>query len=125
MHPLVQAVVETSGSAAAALAGHAELAASIERWCADARARWPEIALSDSELARSIGERLRDDPDPVRALDALHPVDIYLAIALERGDPRAIAVFERDYVGQVIRYIARIDRSPAFVDEIRQLLRER
>jgi RNA polymerase sigma-70 factor (ECF subfamily) len=54
-----------------------------------------------------------------------HAADLRLASDCARGDPRALARFEQEFLSQVSDFIARISREPAFVDEVRQRLRER
>jgi len=41
------------------------------------------------------------------------------------GQPAALAAFDRTYLAHVRRFVASVDSSPAFADEVRQLLRER
>jgi RNA polymerase sigma-70 factor (ECF subfamily) len=125
MRRLVEALLVCAGTAREALSAHEPLGDTLERWLAEARARWPGIELGDVEFARQVGVRLRDDSDPLQALGRFHGIDVYLAAALERGDRRAVAVFETELVPEVARYVARIDASPAFADDVAQLLRER
>jgi RNA polymerase sigma-70 factor, ECF subfamily len=51
--------------------------------------------------------------------------DMRLASECARGDARAIGRFEREFMSQVPKFIARISRDAAFVDEVVQRLRER
>lgn len=51
--------------------------------------------------------------------------DLALARACAEGDKRALAAFERKYLSKVPTYVARIDRSEAFADEVCQRLREK
>jgi RNA polymerase sigma-70 factor (ECF subfamily) len=55
----------------------------------------------------------------------LHGADLWLACACAQGVPSAIASFERVFLAQVPRFIARVDSSPELADEVRQRLRER
>src|SRR5215472_13058474 len=49
--------------------------------------------------------------------------ELLLAAACARGDARALARFEKQFLSKVEAYVARLDSSPAFADEVRQLLR--
>jgi RNA polymerase sigma-70 factor (ECF subfamily) len=59
------------------------------------------------------------------ALASLHAEDLYLACACAQKDPRALAIFEEKYNPEVPTYVGQIDRSPPFVDEVRQELRRK
>jgi RNA polymerase sigma-70 factor (ECF subfamily) len=82
-----------------------------------AREAWPEIAVSDADFAAYLAER--------SAGDTARIADLYLACACARRDPRALALFDEHVLGEVPRYIAHVDGSKAFADEVRQALRER
>jgi RNA polymerase sigma-70 factor (ECF subfamily) len=64
---------------------------------------------------------------PEQALPApdLHAGDLYLACACAQGEPRALDTLSRRYLGSVAAAVARIDSSPAFADEVGQIVRER
>jgi RNA polymerase sigma-70 factor (ECF subfamily) len=59
------------------------------------------------------------------ALRKLRAADLYFACALAAGDPRAVALAETELLPAARQAVARIDRSPAFVDEVVQRLRDR
>jgi RNA polymerase sigma-70 factor (ECF subfamily) len=86
-----------------------------------ARAPWPDIAIDAAAFARFVAERLAPDDEVGR----LHLSDLYLVCGCLAGDSRAIAAFEASYLGPVGAHVLRIDPSPAFLDEVRQRLRER
>ncbi len=87
---------------------------------AAARKVWPRIEVAQEELAQYLDERaIADDVAPEIA------GDLYLACACARGDGAALAEFESGFLSMVSRYIARIDATPEFADEVRQTLRER
>jgi RNA polymerase sigma-70 factor (ECF subfamily) len=65
------------------------------------------------------------DADPDAGLAALHASDLYLATACSDGDAGALAAFVAHILIRVGDFVARVDRSAAFVDEVRQRLRER
>jgi RNA polymerase sigma-70 factor, ECF subfamily len=54
-----------------------------------------------------------------------HAADLYLACACSAGDSAALLVFERELLSQVEGFVARIDRSRAFAQEVQQIVRER
>lgn len=83
-----------------------------------ARRAWPELAVDDARFAAYLAVRLGDD-------DGAYVEDLYLACACVDGLPRALAAFDTRYLSFVPRYLARLDRSPSFADEVRQRLRER
>jgi RNA polymerase sigma-70 factor, ECF subfamily len=91
-----------------------ELAALVAR----ARRAWPELLLDDARFAAYLAARRDGD-------DAPHVEDLYLACACVDGLPRALATFDERHLSTVPRYVLRVDRSPAFADEVRQRLRER
>jgi RNA polymerase sigma-70 factor (ECF subfamily) len=100
-----------------------ELAAVHER----GRAAWPDIAVSLTEFAAYIGERV-GPPGPGGADDLaarvrkLRAEDLYLACACARGDDRAIGEFEARFMGEVGRALR---ASASTVDETKQVLRRR
>src|SRR5689334_9841943 len=55
----------------------------------------------------------------------LHAADLFLAWACLEGDPVAWRELSRLYLARVPQWVARIDPSPAFADEVRQRIAER
>jgi RNA polymerase sigma-70 factor (ECF subfamily) len=80
------------------------------------RAAWPTIDLDEkifaAHLARTGGH-------------CQHDADLYLACACAHGARNAATVFHRAFLDDVPDYIARVDRSPVFADDVRQRLSER
>jgi RNA polymerase sigma-70 factor len=103
----------------------AALEATLSHLHALGRAAWPSLNLTPERFVRHVAERLTPEPTLDGALAALHAADLYLACACTDGLPEALALFERDYLSSVGSHLLRIDRSPAFADEVRQLLREK
>jgi RNA polymerase sigma-70 factor (ECF subfamily) len=103
----------------------ATLSAAVGDIVARARARWPHIAIDVERFADWIGARAGAVEDPVRALAALHGVDLYLARACSLGVPAALEAFEREVLVHVPDFIARVDGAAALVDEVKQRLRTR
>lgn len=65
-----------------------------------------------------------EGPLPAR-LAALHAADLYLALACANGRREAIELFEREHVARVGDFVARINATKDFADEVRQRLRSR
>jgi RNA polymerase sigma-70 factor, ECF subfamily len=100
----------------------------------EARAAWPGITLDSTVFARHLEARLAAPQDPTAAaataatatpLSALHTSDLYLACACEHGDPAAIARFEQRFLSQVPSFLARTERSPQVIEDVRQLVATR
>ena len=100
-----------------------ELAATLARIEAAARAAWPEVTVDVTELATTLAEGLPIDREPAPWLDAIHASDLYLVVACQHGDRAALAAFERVFMPQIADYLGR-DRD-SLVDEVGQILRER
>lgn len=90
-----------------------------------ARAPWPGVVLSADQFLFYVAERIAPDAEVLTVLADLHVGDLYLACACVKGDPRALAAFERHFISRVSAYLARADVLPAFTDEVKQALRAR
>ncbi len=102
--------------------------AALEAWL-DAtltrcREAWPELAPPGEAFVRHLGSRLLAGDD-LAALERLHAPDLHLAFACARGEPAALAAFERTHLGQVADFVRHLDRSRDFLDEVTQGLREK
>jgi RNA polymerase sigma-70 factor (ECF subfamily) len=91
---------------------------------ADGRRAWPDVEVSPRQFARYLAERAAAE-DEIDALFAAQRTDLYLACACAANDPRALSLFDRAFLSDVARHVAPISASPAFADEVRQLLREK
>jgi RNA polymerase sigma-70 factor, ECF subfamily len=60
-----------------------------------------------------------------RGATLAHADELVLAWALGRGHPEAVRRFDRDLVSELDAAARKIDRTPSFVDEVRQLARIR
>jgi RNA polymerase sigma-70 factor (ECF subfamily) len=87
----------------------------------EARAAWPTVSLAGPRFATHLGERASSEA----ALAKLHTGDLFLARACLDGQPEALAAFEAAFLAQLEPHLRRYDPSPAFADEVRQILRER
>jgi RNA polymerase sigma-70 factor (ECF subfamily) len=98
----------------------------LERLAADGAASWPALGLDPGAFAAHVARHLpAGATDLAAVLDDLYATDLYLACALSKGLPAAVAAFEGAYGGMVAAFVARIDRAPAFVSEVMQLVRQR
>lgn len=103
----------------AALEPH--LAAIVRR----AEARWPGLGVGAADFVRYLARRLPADTPILEALEETSTDDLYLAFGCVSGDKVALSAFDRAYMQEVGAFVAGVDRSPAFVDEVRQALREK
>lgn len=74
---------------------------------------------SAAALKERVGEAIAAGAQPE------HARDVVLASAVSRGDPAAVSAFDRDVADEIAIAARRIDRSPAFVDEVCQAVRVR
>jgi len=88
----------------------------LRRVFEEARAAWPGLVDVPFELFVARAQN-RSPGDYGR--------DLYLACACGLGDAAALVELDRLYLRVVPEAVARIDRSPDFADEVRQLLRDR
>src|SRR5262249_26812555 len=103
----------------------ADVDAALDAIVVAAQRAWPEVALDGARFVRHIAERLPAQVALPEALAGLHANDLYVACACADGNAAAVAIFEREYLARVVASAARVNRSPDFVDEVRQRLRER
>jgi RNA polymerase sigma-70 factor (ECF subfamily) len=89
-----------------------------DRICQEGTARWPQVLLPSDSLARRVRQS-------TAAAEIGYPAELYLAWGCAEGVPTAISVFEREFLAEVDSFVARIDSSRAFADEVKQRLRER
>lgn len=86
-----------------------------------ARRAWPGIEVDADELAAYVTQDASDDAAP----GELHIADLYLTCACARGDRRALLELDRRFLCDVGTFVARLDASKAFADEVTQLLRHK
>ena len=100
----------------------ARLASALAPALAEARARWPGVAVAPDAFTAWIAARLPDETPPPpapaleleRALAALRLTDLYLACACAAGDNKALAAFDAAYL-----------RAAKASDDVKQRLREK
>ncbi|NTX50136.1 transcriptional regulator [Myxococcus sp. CA039A] len=96
--------------------------AAVERAVSQAaalRAAAPE----PSTFARHLGAQLSRAADPMRALERLHSRDLALALSCAQGLPAACELLEQEVLLKLRVPLSRIHPSPAFADEVLQVLR--
>jgi RNA polymerase sigma-70 factor (ECF subfamily) len=112
---------ERRSAAITAAALEAALAAALDA----GRAAWPDVALDPLDFAAHLGARVPDAPDLAAAIAELHAADLYLACACARGEPRALACFDDQFLAAVGRSWGSRHRLADFADEVQQALRVR
>lgn len=113
------------GSIARGPSSPEEVESLLEQMVRDARARWHEVALDPVDFVRFVGKRLPGDVPLPLALETTATDELYLALGCLRGDPAALRAFDVGYLGEVGAFVCRINPTPVFADEVRQMLRER
>jgi RNA polymerase sigma-70 factor (ECF subfamily) len=96
----------------------------LRRADAEGRKAWPDVPLEPEVFAAHIADRVRGRSDVAGAIATLHAADLFLACACSNGIPAALAELERVHVSRVPGLVRRIDRCPAFADEVSQSIRE-
>jgi RNA polymerase sigma-70 factor (ECF subfamily) len=123
-----------SGGLGAVFAAHLEglgralpgdLDEALDRLWRAGRDAWPGLAVDAPLFARHLAERIAPDADLPEALAVVHADDLYLACACAHQVDGALRGFEERFAGTVVASVRRVDASPAFVDDVRQALRQR
>ena len=96
-----------------------------EELTATARRAWPGIDVEPAQFARHLARHLPSGQPPAEASAALHLADLYLACACVARAPAALERLAQLLSDEVKAAVKRLDPSPAFADEIRQLLWEK
>jgi RNA polymerase sigma-70 factor (ECF subfamily) len=86
---------------------------------AAAAAAHPGIAVSREELAAALAAKIDEPPTPEGA------AELYLALACARGEPAAIAVFDRDYLSVIPAALAATKLPAATIEDIRAAVRDK
>jgi RNA polymerase sigma-70 factor (ECF subfamily) len=82
------------------------------------RDAWPAIALDEERFVAYVLARAR-----AAELAAVNAPDLFLACACLHGLPAALDAFERRVLARVGAFVARVDATREFVDEVTQVLR--
>lgn len=89
------------------------------------RDAWPGVELSLADFAAHVESHCSNEDDREAALRSLLAGDLYLAAACTQGIPAALRVFDDRFLRQLPAFLARLKPTPVFVDEMRQVLREK
>jgi RNA polymerase sigma-70 factor (ECF subfamily) len=88
------------------------------------REAWPGLRVAPEAFTARVRAAVADDQDAAGSIGQLCAADLYLACGCEAGDAAAITGFEREFLPQVPAFVARVDPSPAFADEVAQEVRD-
>jgi RNA polymerase sigma-70 factor, ECF subfamily len=97
----------------------------LARLAESAARAWPRVALDVATFAAHLRDRVASADDAAAALEKVHVNDLFLACACLHGDHVAWRELDRLHLARISDFVARIDRSPAFADEVRQRLAEK
>lgn len=121
--PLASLLLDASPDAGGA--SPAEVESTLAGLALAGATQWPAIPLSPVDLVRHIA-RHRPAGEPVIPwLRGLRAGDLHLACACGLAAPGAIAAFDREILGPLAGWLARLRPSATFVDEVRQSLHEK
>lgn len=109
----------------------------LAAFVARARGQWPDLSVSDAAFVAHAAAHLASDSersprelsgfpssrDLQAALSTLRAPELYIAFACASGSARAIAEFEQRFLQPAIGYVARINASAPFLDEVCQQIR--
>jgi RNA polymerase sigma-70 factor (ECF subfamily) len=124
--PLYDRFAAAAPAAAAELgdatAGEARLAA----LCAEAASAVPGLAADAPAIVTALAEKVgRGDVSVATALTAAAAGEVHLALACARGEPAAIAAFDRGYLDVVPQAVAGMKLPAATVDDLRAAVRDK
>lgn len=99
----------------------------VTRQLARAAAEWPGIGAPADDVAALWAERVTGTApaELAAAIDALRGADLYIACACARADPAALRAFERRYLADLDRVLARITTSADEIAEVTQEVRRK
>jgi RNA polymerase sigma-70 factor (ECF subfamily) len=84
------------------------------------RRAWPDVALDPEAFVRHLATHQSGELPPLANIG-----DLYLACACAHAIPRAIAIFQRDFLDVIARAARRVDSSATFVEEVGQVVFEK
>ncbi len=100
----------------------AELADRLARRVERALADQPRFNVTPIELGRHLAEKLAAAPELTASLDELAVEDLLLALACARGDPGALAAFDRRHRPELAMALAKLRVPSDRHDDLRQRL---
>jgi RNA polymerase sigma-70 factor, ECF subfamily len=101
-----------------------QLAEALDAMHRAGRASWPAVELSADDLARYLAKLAGTQPS-VSWLSGRPAADLYLACGCAALHPAALAAFDAHVLSHVESFLASMRPDQAFVDEVRQVLREK
>jgi RNA polymerase sigma-70 factor (ECF subfamily) len=101
------------------------LEAQLEGLLRECREAWPQLELPAEDFVCYLGARLEAEGELFERLAAVHAVDLYLACGCAAQVPAALQSFEQRVLPEARRALARVDASPAFLDDVQQRLRQK
>lgn len=119
-HPLTRVLQERIGAAVSP-----DWEPALRALWEGGRAAWPAVPLPAEDFVRHLAAHWPAAGDGAAFLGSVDAADFYLACACVQGAPAALLAFDRAILASVPAFVARIDPSPAFADEVRQILRTR
>ncbi len=87
------------------------------------RAAWPDVAIDYSVFTEYLEQQLCSGEQDLESLGD-RGADLYLACACSNAVPKALETFDQRYISLVPEFLANIDSSKDFVQEVQQQLRE-
>lgn len=91
-------------------------------WAAAVRKAWPELIERVGEA--TVLEWLEGRSGSFTETPNAYAGDLALAVGCARAHPIALSLLEERLLTKVGAYVGRVDSSPSFIDELRQILRE-
>jgi RNA polymerase sigma-70 factor (ECF subfamily) len=91
------------------------------------RAAWAGLRLDPEVFAAYVGEHVppEADTDVDAVLCEIQAADLYLACACAHGVPGAARAADEAYLSSLSSVLHHVDSSPAFADEVRQIVRDK
>lgn len=83
------------------------------------RAQWPTVQLSPERFVAALKKHAPD------ALNVVRGPDLYLATACLVGDAAALTALDTHVIAKLDKAVSGLDSSRAFLEEVRQVVRER
>jgi RNA polymerase sigma-70 factor (ECF subfamily) len=102
----------------------ASLEATLVRLLEASSAEYPSLGIAPERFVRRLAEVL-SATESLDSLDRLHAPDLYLCCACIERHPEALAIFDRKLLSRLEVFLSRMKQTSAFVDEVRQILREK
>lgn len=121
-YPLAQKLSEALGRPDIDIAAAEHRLASL---VAAARTQWPGVDVPHADLMLHVARCLPSEEPVLTAVDALRFDDLYLALACGRGDPDAIAWFERTFSEDLRLAHVRMGSKAPPLDDYLQTLRHK